>query len=106
MKKYVSIIAIMLCAFIVNVKAINSDGPKVKKAEATCECCKNCKDDKCKELCTKWCSMTPEAQKSEEGKKVKADCMKICEAKKCCTSADGKATACEMMEGKSCCKKK
>jgi hypothetical protein len=34
--------------------------------------------------------------------------MKICEAKKCCTSADGKtATACAGMEdGKSCCKKK
>ena len=97
----------MLCAITMNVKAINTDGPKTKKTAATCECCKNCKDEKCKELCAKWSGMTPEAQKSEEGKKVKADCMKICEEKKCCTSADGKATSCAgMEEGKSCCKKK
>ena len=108
MKKISFIIVMMLCAITMNVKAINGGDSKVKQAATTCSCCKNCKDDKCKELCAKYCAMTPEAQKSDDGKKVKADCMKICEAKKCCTSADGKtATACTDMEGgKSCCKKK
>lgn len=102
MKKYVSIIAFVLCAIIINVKAVNP-GDHSKKA-SSCECCKNCKDDKCKELCAKWSNMTPEAQKSEEGKKVKEECLKICKEKKCCSS-DGKTT-CEGMEGKGCCKKK
>jgi LAS superfamily LD-carboxypeptidase LdcB len=103
MKKYVSIMAIMLCALIINVKAINPNNPKTSKI-TECECCKNCKDDKCKELCKQWSNMTAEAQKSEEGKKVKDECMKICAEKKCCSST-GKTT-CEGMEGKGCCNKK
>ena len=106
MKKYVSIVAIMLCALIINVKATTND--KIRKTHATeCECCKNCKDEKCKELCKKWSGMSAETQKSEEGKKVKEECMAICKEKKCCSS-NGKAT-CEGMEGKDgkgCCKKK
>lgn len=106
MKKYVSIITIMLCALMLNVKAINAN---IKSIATTteCECCKNCKDDRCKELCKKWSNMTAEAQKSEEGKKVKDECIKICKEKKCCSSSDGKTTTCEgMMDGKDCCKKK
>jgi len=105
MKKYVSIIAIMLCALIVNVNA-STTNHKIKGDPTECSCCKNCKDEKCKELCKKWCGMTAEAQKSAEGKKVKDECMKICKEKKCC-SADGKTGTCEgMMDGKNCCKKK
>lgn len=103
MKKYVSIIAFMLCVVLINVKATNLGNPPSKAT--SCECCKNCKDDRCKELCAKWSNMTPEAQKSDEGKKVKEECLKICKEKKCC-SADGKTATCEGMEGKGCCKKK
>jgi hypothetical protein len=102
MKKYVSIIAMMLCALIVNVKAVNLTNKTTGSNPTECSCCKNCKDDKCKELCKKWCGMTTEAQKSDEGKKVKEECLKICKEKKCC-SADGKCEG--MTEGKSCCKK-
>ncbi|MFI4955576.1 MAG: hypothetical protein ACHP9Y_06640 [Gammaproteobacteria bacterium] len=50
--------------------------------------------------------MTAEEKKSEAGKKVKDECIKICKEKKCC-SADGKTSTCEgMMDGKDCCKKK
>ncbi|MES1226098.1 MAG: hypothetical protein ABUT20_62055 [Bacteroidota bacterium] len=105
MKKYVGIIAMMLCALIINVKAINAGNYSKSVKSTSCECCKNCKDEKCKELCTKWSNMTPEAQKSEEGKKVKEECLQICKEKKCCSS-DGKATTCAGMEGKGCCKKK
>jgi hypothetical protein len=102
MKKYVSIVAMMLCALILNVKAINVNN--LKKGDPTeCSCCKNCKDEKCKELCKKWCGMSAEARKSEEGKKVKDECTKICKEKKCC-SPDGKCEG--MTEGKDCCKKK
>jgi hypothetical protein len=104
MKKYVSIIAMVLCALIINVKAINASGDHKNNKSTSCECCKNCKDEKCKELCSKWSNMTAEAQKSEEGQKVKAECLQICKEKKCCSS-DGKAT-CAGMEGKGCCKKK
>lgn len=106
MKKYVSIIAILLCAFIVNVNAVNNHDGSKKAAGTECSCCKNCKDEKCKALCTKWCGMSAEAKKSAEGQKVKEECMKICKEKKCCSS-DGKTTTCEgMMDGKDCCKKK
>ncbi|HWY36069.1 MAG TPA: hypothetical protein VNX68_15600 [Nitrosopumilaceae archaeon] len=105
MKKYVSIIAIMLCALVINVKADNTNKKSEIQTSTECECCKNCKEEKCKELCKKWCGMTAEARKSAEGKKVKEECIKICKEKKCCTSTSGK-TACEGMEGKDCCKKK
>ncbi len=105
MKKHVSIVALMLCALMMNVKAMtNNDGTKKPGTATECSCCKNCKDEKCKELCTKWNGMSAEARKSEEGKKVKDECMKICEEKKCCSS-DGKS-GCATMEGKDCCKKK
>ena len=106
MKKYASIIAMMLCALILNVKAINTNNNFKKGDPTECSCCKNCKDEKCKELCKKWCAMTAEAKKGAEGKKTKEECIKICKEKKCC-SADGKSTTCEgMMDGKDCCKKK
>jgi hypothetical protein len=104
MKKYVSIVAFMLCALIVNVKAINVNGDGKKAKATTCECCKNCKDDKCKELCSKWSGMSAKEKESAEGKKVKEECMNICKEKKCC-STSGKAT-CAGMEGAGCCSKK
>lgn len=102
MKKYVSIIAIMLCALV----STNATVSLVKKPnDHACECCKNCKDDQCKALCKKWSAMTADEQKSPAGQQVKEECMKICKEKKCC-SADGKSSSCEsMMSGKSCCKK-
>lgn len=104
MKKYVSIVAIMLCALIINVKAINTgNDPKTSKTSG-CDCCKNCKDEKCISLCKKYSEMTAEAQKGDEGKKVKEECMKICKEKKCCSS-DGKS-ACMDKDAKGCCKKK
>jgi hypothetical protein len=110
MKKYVSIIAMMLCALMLNVKSINANNDKPSKAsdKGCCkksECCENCKDEKCKEHCSKWNNMSAEQQKSDEGKKLKEECMKICKEKKCCSS-DGKTATCEDMEGKSCCHKK
>jgi hypothetical protein len=106
MKKYVSIIAIMLCSLTMTVKAATGNDKQKKSTGTECSCCKNCKEEKCKELCTKWCAMTAEEKKSVDGKKVKEECIKICKEKKCCSS-DGKATTCEgMMDGKDCCKKK
>ncbi|MBS1647563.1 MAG: hypothetical protein JST67_09510 [Bacteroidetes bacterium] len=103
MKKIISVLAVMLCFLVLNVKAINSVY-NLKKGDPTeCSCCKNCKEDKCKALCKKWCSMTADEKKSEAGKKVKNECVKMCEEKKCC-SADGKCEG--MMESKNCCKKK
>lgn len=103
MKKYVSIIAIVLCA-LTTVNAGVLTNPKFTAASA-CECCKNCKDDQCKALCKKWAGMSAEEQKSAAGQQVKEECMKICKEKKCCSS-DGKSASCEnMTSGKSCCKK-
>lgn len=95
-------IAVMLC-MLVSVSAINPVSLYKKGDPNECACCKNCKDEKCKELCKKWCSMSAEERKSDSGKKVKGECVKICKEKKCC-SADGKCEG--MMEGKDCCKKK
>ena len=103
MKKIISAIAVMLCLLVVNVKAINTTNNFKKGDPTECSCCKNCKDEKCKELCKKWCAMTAEERKSDAGKKVKEECMNLCKEKKCC-SADGKCEG--MMEGKDCCKKK
>lgn len=96
--------AIMLCALIVNVKAINTGNEPKNSKTTECVCCKNCKDEKCKELCKQYSDLTAEAQQSEEGKKIKAECMALCEKNKCCSSSD-KAT-CEGKEAKGCCKKK
>lgn len=105
MKRYVSIIALLLCALILNVKAINkNDNPK-KITGVECSCCKNCKDENCKALCSEWDKMTPEARMGEEGKKVKEACMQICKEKKCC-STDGTCMAMSDSNSKSCCKKK
>src|SRR3954462_2397586 len=102
MKKYISTVAIVLCALIINVKAVNTKMNNTTE----CSCCKNCKDEKCKELCKKWSEMTAEAKESVEGQKVKEECLAICKVKKCC-SVNGKTATCEgMMEGKDCCKKK
>jgi hypothetical protein len=107
MKKQISIIALMLCTLIVSIKAVNiNQKSKNKNPETTCACCKNCKDATCIALCKKWSEMSPEARKSNEGQKVKEECMNLCKEKKCC-SADGKTATCEaMMDGKDCCKKK
>lgn len=103
MKKYVSIIAIVLCAFV-STQAMISATPK-SNDHTSCACCKNCKDDQCKALCAKWSALTAEEQKSPAGQKVKEECTKICKEKKCCSS-DGQSSSCESMTtGKSCCKK-
>jgi hypothetical protein len=107
MKKQISIIVIMLCTLVINVKAVTIKN-KAENGNPTteCTCCKNCKDEKCIALCKKWASMSPEARKGEAGQQVKNECMAICKEKKCC-AADGKTASCEaMMEGKDCCKKK
>lgn len=102
MKKYVSAIAVLLCLLMLNVKAINTNDNPKKSTDTECKCCKDCKDEKCKELCKKWSDMTSEQQKGDEGKKVKEECLRICKEKKCCSSSG----TCEGMEGKGCCKKK
>lgn len=104
MNRYLSIIAIVLCTLILEVRAIGTVYKTPALNTTECECCKNCKDEKCKSLCSQWSNMSAETRASEEGKKVKAECLKICQEKKCC-STSGKAT-CEGMEGKGCCKKK
>lgn len=97
-------ITVMLCALIVNTSTVNANN-KLATITNTCDCCKNCKDDKCKERCTKWAGMTEDQRKSEEGKKLKSECAKACKESKC--DMDGKSSKCdEKKEGKSCCKKK
>ncbi len=98
----------MLCAFMLNISAVNAR--TITTGGTSCECCKNCKDEKCKELCKKWSEMSADERKSDEGKKVKEECTKICNEKckeqKCCSS-EGSSSSCQsMMEGKDCCKKK
>ncbi len=66
------------------------------------ECCKNCSDEKCKETCAKVANMSKEERKSEEGKKLIAECKEMCEKNKCCSSDTTKS--CEKKEGKGCCK--
>ncbi len=95
--------AIMLCALIINVKAVNA-GETPKKCTSTELCCKSCKAPKCMELAKQWSNMSAESRAGEEGRKVKEECMRICETEKCC-SASGKV-ACAEKEGKACCKKK
>lgn len=100
MKKYISSIAMMLCVLMLNINAINA------ASFTGHDCCKNCKDDKCKEICQKYSEMTPEAQKSDEGKKIMEECKVKCKDAKCCDSK----SSCEDMSKKgkkgSCCKKK
>lgn len=107
MKKQISIIAILLCTWIVSINAVNiTPQSKNNKPETTCTCCKNCKDATCISLCKKWADMSPEARAGAEGKKLKEECVSRCKEKKCC-AAEGKGAACEaMMDGKDCCKKK
>ncbi|MCC6690398.1 MAG: hypothetical protein IT235_02585 [Bacteroidia bacterium] len=104
MKTYVSIIAIALCALIINVIPVNAGNEKKVPVTTECTCCKDCKDEKCKELCKKFSSMSAEEQNGAAGEKVKEECTKICKEKKCCSS-DAKSS-CAGMEGKGCCKKK
>lgn len=107
MKTYVSAIAMMLCVIMINVKASNVVDKSKLSVTTECGCCKDCKDEKCKELCKKWSNMSEEAQKSEEGKKVKEECTKLCAEHKDCTSSKKKKKAnCESKEAKDCCKKK
>lgn len=89
MKKCISIIA-MLCILMLNVNTIRANGNALISHTTDCSCCKNCKDDKCKDLCKQWSNMSVADQKSDAGKKVKEECAKICEG----------------MEGKGCCVKK
>ena len=104
MKKYVSFIAILLCTLMINTQPINAS-TKITGNPTECSCCKNCKDPKCKELCQKWCNMTAEAKSSEEGQKVKEECMKLCKENKC-GSNDCMTTCGNAADKKSCCKKK
>jgi hypothetical protein len=107
MKKQISIIAIMLFALIVNVKAQTNEKEAKQTTSTECVCCHDCKNDKCKELCKKFNELTGEAQKGEEGKKVKEECMSICkENKSSACSAHYEKAACEGKKKKACCKKK
>lgn len=92
----------MLCSFILNVQA--STNKLETDTSSGCICCKNCKEQKCQDLCKKWSHMSAEEQKSTEGKKVKEECMAICKEHKCCSSTN--QTSCEGMQGKGCCEKK
>jgi hypothetical protein len=103
MKKLMSIIAVTLCALMITVSGVIAKGET--KSSTDCECCKNCKDDTCKDLCKQWKNMTADAQKSDAGKKVKDECAKICKEKKCCSSSDKSSGTCSGMDGKGCCKK-
>ena len=106
MKKYVSFIAIMLCTLVINAQSITA-GNKVKDNPTECSCCKKCKDPKCKELCTKWCSMSAEEKNSAEGQKTKEECMKLCKENKCGSGDCMAGSSCVgAADAKSCCKKK
>lgn len=96
MKKYIGMLFIALFAFVFNANAGGGDGKCCKKAD----CCKNCKDEKCKETCTKLGAMTDAEKNSDVGKKLAEECKAMCEKNKCCAS-DKK---CEKKEGKGCCK--
>ncbi len=96
-----SIIAMTLCILTFSVNGVIAKSGT--KPTTDCQCCKDCKDDKCKDLCKQWNSMTADTQKSDAGKKVKEECAKICKENKGCSSS-GKST-CLQMDGKGCCKK-
>jgi hypothetical protein len=101
MKKYLVAIALVIgllgSGFLV-AKSFDKD-PKCKAKS----CCAKCKDTKCKTLCTTYENMTEEQKASEEGKKVKEECLAICKEKKCCSK---EGTCPSMSDEKSCCKKK
>lgn len=103
MKNFMSYMALMLCVIAMNFNAAMAT---VNTSNGThnqeCSCCKDCKSDKCKELCTKWDKMTSEEKKSKEGIAVKEDCAKICTTEKCCTSS----SSCDKKVKKGCCAKK
>ena len=102
MKKYVSYIAIMLCAIAMNINASMATVNTITGTQNNeCACCKNCKSEKCKELCTKWDKMSSEDKKSKEGIAVKEECAKLCTTEKCCSSS-----SCNKKAKKDCCSKK
>ena len=92
MKTYASIVAIMLCALFLTVKASNtfiaSSNPIEKGS-----CCADGKEDKCKEEC-----------KKGEGKSCKPS--KCCKEKSACTPSDSTKTHCGKTDKKGCCHKK
>ncbi|MCX6180670.1 MAG: hypothetical protein NT150_01905 [Bacteroidetes bacterium] len=98
MKKYIGMLFIALFAFVFTANAGGGKDGCCKKAE----CCKNCKDDKCKEMCAKYGAMSDTEKESEAGKKLAEECKALCEKNKCCKKEDKKA--CESKEGKGCCK--
>jgi len=99
MKKYIMMMTVALFAFVFNANAagLGEKGGCCKKAD----CCKDCKDEKCKEQCAKYSSMTDAEKDSEAGKSLAKECKAMCEKNKCCAS-DKKA--CDKKEGKGCCK--
>ena len=104
MKTYISAVAILLCALTLNVKAQDNNGKSQASTSNECTCCTDCKDDKCKELCTQWGKMNAEEKKGDEGKKVKEECVRHCKEKKCCKASD--KAACDRKDDKGCCSKK
>ena len=97
MKKYIGILCIALFAFAFTASAISKhDG-----GCCTTNCCKNCKDEKCKEMCAKYKAMSDTEKESEAGKKLAEECKALCKKNKCCKKEDKK---CESKEGKGCCK--
>ena len=103
MKKYISYIAIMLCAIAMNINASMATVNTISNTQNhECACCKDCKSDKCKELCTKWDKMSSEEKKSKEGISVKEECAKLCTTDKCCSAS----SSCDKKAKKGCCSKK
>jgi hypothetical protein len=86
MKKYISMLLVALFAFVFSANA-GGGGHCCKKTE----CCKNCTDEKCKDTCAKISKMSKEEKKSEEGKKLIAECKAMCEKNNCCASDTTKA---------------
>ncbi len=89
---------LMIALFAFGFNANAGGGDCCKKTD----CCKNCKDEKCKTTCEKVSKMSDTEKKSEEGKKLIADCKEMCVKNKCCSSDTTKA--CESKKGKGCCK--
>ena len=104
MKKYISYIATLLCAIAFNISTSSASvtcGNSGSNGHE-CSCCKNCKSDKCKELCTKYDKLSDDEKKSADGTKVKEECEKLCKTEKCCSSGD---KSCDKKAKKGCCSK-
>ncbi len=101
MKKLLIFIAMLLCALMFSISGVIANDRIKSSIDSTC--CKDCKADKCQDLCKQWNSMSRDAQKSDAGKKVKEECKEICKESNGCSS-NGKST-CTPIDVKGCCKK-